>query len=405
MALASYEPAHSVTALSKSPLFHRQYSSVSAAIAHLARDERDLRRVRRLFQEQWLQYFPARPVNHWQTDVVNIFRPYAPCLRDRQYRHKANNVIRGNKPVSLGYPLSLVNRADFASGWSLPVELQRVKSNEDEIAVGAQQMRVLCESESFRDALNINAADSSYGVAKYISQVWDINNLVNVLRLRHGNKIYVAEEGPATGGAPQLYGAKYYLIESTREKKYAKQEKSYVVQQTSLYDKEADEETVIYRRTKRGKELRLELKRWRGLKMRTKQGHSMKAVEFDVMALRVLAKETGQRVFRHDVFAAIVGEERGSLSLAECAEVFYHRFDLEVTNRLMKQKLFLEGYQTPDVQHLDNWNVLVQEALWLLWAASGEVGCGCRNGSNTVRRRKKKEGEKRLPKREKGWGN
>ena len=150
-----------------------------------------------------------------------------------------------------------------------------------------------------------------------------------------------------------------------------------MVPQTSLYDKEADEETVVYRRTRRGKELRLELKRWRGLKMRTKQGHSMKAVEFDVMALRVLDKETGERVLQHDVFAALVGQERGSLSLAECAEVFYHRFDLEVTNRLMKQNLFLEGYQTPDEQHLDNWNVLVQEALWLLWAASGEVGFVC----------------------------
>ncbi len=227
---------------------------------------------------------------------------------------------------------------------------------------------------------------------------------MNVLRLRHGNKIYVAEEGPATGGAPQLYGAKYYLIESTREKKYARKEKSYVVKQTSLYDKEADEETVLYRRTKRGKELRLELKRWRGLKMRTKQGHSMKAVEFDVMALRVLAKETGQRVFRHDVFAALVGEERGSLSLAECAEVFYHRFDLAVTNRLMKQKLFLEGYQTPDVQHLDNWNVLVQEALWLLWAASGEVGCGCEKWQQYSAPKEERGGRKTAAATRKGLG-
>ena len=39
----------------------------------------------------------------------------------------------------------------------------------------------------------------------------------------------------------------------------------------------------------------------------------------------------------------------------------------------MKQNLFLEDYQTPALQHLDNWNVLVQEAMWLLWAGSREV--------------------------------
>lgn len=66
------------------------------------------------------------------------------------------------------------------------------------------------------------------------------------------------------------------------------------------------------------------------------------------------------------------------LKTAEVAEVFYHRFDLEVVNRFMKQNLFLEGYQTPDVEHLDNWNVLVEEAMWLLWRASTEVEKVCK---------------------------
>ncbi len=86
-----------------------------------------------------------------------------------------------------------------------------------------------------------------------------------------------------------------------------------------------------------------------------------------------MEKESGKRVFKHDVFVAVVGEERERLSSEEVGEVFYHRFDLEVTNRFMKQNLFLEGYQTPEIQHLDNWNLLVQEAMWLLWVASTEV--------------------------------
>jgi hypothetical protein len=109
------------------------------------------------------------------------------------------------------------------------------------------------------------------------------------------------------------------------------------------------------------------------MKMRSKQGFRMKEIEFAVVGIRVFEKETGNRVFKHDVFVAAVGAEREKLSLEAVAEEFYQRFDLEVSNRLMKQRLFLESYQTPDARHLDNWNLLAQEALWLLWAASGEV--------------------------------
>ena len=372
MAVASYREARSVVAVSKSPVFHHQYSSITKAISNLAKDERELGRVQKLFKGQWLEYFPLSSVNYFQTDVVNIFREHAPCLKGRQYRHKANNVISGNKPLGIGYPLSLVNIADCLSSWSLPFSLQRVKANEDEIEVAAEQIKAICESEKFAKSLNINAADSSYGVAKYITKVNEVSNLVNVLRLRHGNKVYESEY-QATGGARQIYGAEYHLIEESGWHEYQKKEKVYRKYLTSIYERKVDEYQELERVTKKGRQLKVELRRWSGMKMRTKQGNSMKEVEFELVGMRVLEKESGKRVFKHDVFVAVVGQERKKLKIEEVAEVFYHRFDLEVTNRFMKQNLFLEDYQTPDIQHLDNWNMLVQEAMWLLWAASTEV--------------------------------
>jgi len=378
MALASYTDAKSVVALSKSPVFHHEFSSISKAIDALAKNEHEFKRVRKLFREQWLKYFPVKERNYFQTDVVNIFREHSPCLKERQYRHKANNVIAGNKPIGIGYPLSLVNIADFPSSWSLPFDLKRVRSNEDEIEVAAEQIKAICESEEFTESLNINAADSSYGVAKYIAKVNEVKNLVNVIRLRHGNKTFESEY-QETGGAPQLYGAEYHLIEESGWHEYRKKEETYTKYLTSIYEKEADEVAEIEKRTKKGKRLKIELRRWRAMKMRTSafRGNSMKEVEFDVVGIRVLNKETGERVFKQDVFVAVVGEERAELSLEEVAEAFYHRFDLEVGNRFMKQNLFLESYQTPDVQHLDNWTLLVQEAMWLLWTASREVEKVC----------------------------
>ena len=176
MAVASYRDAKSVVALSKSPIFHHQYSSIRQAIANLAKDKHELKRVRKLFQAQWLKYFPRSQVNYLQTDVVNIFREHLPTLKGRQYRHKANSVIAGNKPIGIGFPLSLVNLADFSSSWSIPFDVQRVGSNEDEIEVAAEQIKAICEREEFVESLTINAADSSYGVAKFINKVNGISN-------------------------------------------------------------------------------------------------------------------------------------------------------------------------------------------------------------------------------------
>jgi hypothetical protein len=72
-------------------------------------------------------------------------------------------------------------------------------------------MKRICESEEFFGSLQINACDSSYGVAKYISKMNGINNLVNIIRLRHGNKVDESES-LETGGAPQIYGKQYYLL-------------------------------------------------------------------------------------------------------------------------------------------------------------------------------------------------
>lgn len=373
MALASFQSAKSVVALSNSPLFHHQYSSLHKAIGKLANDERSLKTVKRVFQQQWLEYFKAEPVNYWQLDVVNIFRQHSPCLQDRQFRHKSNNVIAGNKPIGIGYGLSSLNRADFSSSWSVPFELSRVKSNEDEILIGAQQIKSVCERKEFSKALNINAADSSYGTAKFISQVSEVENLVNVLRLRHGRKVYEAIKEIDTGGAPQFYGEEYYLIEESGWKEYKRKGEKHQKHQTSLYEREADEYQEVERETKKGRKLKLELRRWNGMRIRSKDGYSMKEIEFDIVGIRVLDKKTGERVFKKDVFVAVVGKRRKEVTIKQAAEAFYHRFDLEGTNRFMKQNLFLESYQTPSVQNVDNWIMLVQEAMWLLWTGSKEV--------------------------------
>ena len=168
----------------------------------------------------------------------------------------------------------MVNVADFESSWSIPFEVRRVGSNEDEVEVAAEQIKQICERAEFVESLQINAGDSAYGVAKYISKVCSISNLVNILRLRHGNKVYESD-WQETGGAPQIYGTQYYLIEESGWKEYQTKEKTSRKYLTSIYEKEADEYAEIEKQTKRGKRLKIEIRRWSQMKMRTKRGNSI----------------------------------------------------------------------------------------------------------------------------------
>jgi hypothetical protein len=98
-----------VVALSNSLVFHHQFSSISQAIASLAKHHQELQWIRRLFLQHRLQYFPVKARNYLQTDVANLFRPHSPCVQGCQYQHKANNVIAGNQPLGIGYGFILNN--------------------------------------------------------------------------------------------------------------------------------------------------------------------------------------------------------------------------------------------------------------------------------------------------------
>ena len=105
MAFASFKSAKSVVGLSESPVYHYQYSSISEAVTNLAStsEERDERR--KSLQRLFLARFKGNSIIDWQSDGVSLFREHSRCLKDLQFVHKANTVIRGNKPIGIGYQL------------------------------------------------------------------------------------------------------------------------------------------------------------------------------------------------------------------------------------------------------------------------------------------------------------
>jgi hypothetical protein len=327
-----------------------------------------------MVQALCLPYLKKQNVNHFQTDGVSLFRQHSPCLEGRQYVYKANTVIPGNNPLGIGYSYWFVNAADLPHSWSVPFSVNRVGLTDHVISIGAHQIAQICKSEAFKDTVVVTTCDSSYGCSRYLSPSQKVANLISLTRLRYGNKVYPQAPLGATGGAPQIYGEVAYLTHSTQTKTGVVKGEAYAKHQVSLYDGEATEYVRFEETTKRGKKLTIELRRYANYMMRSKHGFSMKETVFDVVAVRVYHSATGQRVFGHDLFMGVAGGQRSSMSLPEVFTAFRHRFDLEVSNRFEKQCLFLESFQTPDVSHLDNWVLVVQMAMWLLYVSSNEVG-------------------------------
>lgn len=372
MAVASFKSAKSVVGLSESPVYHYQYCSITEAVTNLAKTSRKRDERRNSLQRLFLACFELKSVIDWQTDGVSLFREHAKCLKDLQFVHKANTVIRGNKPIGIGYPLLFINLADFANQWSLPFEVEIAGSETDYVSLAGRKMVEICGREEFKQRLNVNTADSSFGCPKYISPTSKVENLVSITRLRHGRKVCFAEH-QETGGAPQIYGADWYLREVSGDWVLKKKDRTITKYQASIYQNEPDEQTQIWTKTKKGRELLIEVRRWNEMMMHSSDGYRMKEAEFDLVSFRVLDEKTGKRVFKEDVFVAVTGAERKRLNLKEVYQRFRRRFDLEVTNRFLKQEMFLETYQTPRKENVENWLLTAQTAMWLLYEASDEV--------------------------------
>ena len=364
--------AQSVVGLSESPIYHYQYSSISETISNLARTSAERDERRKALQRLFLERFTLNSMIDWQSDAVSLFREHSKCLKDLQFVHKANTVIRGNKPIGIGYPLLFINLADFANKWSLPFEVEIVGKETDYVSLAGRKMIELCGRDEFKDLLNVNTADLSFGCPKYLSPTSKVENLVSITRLRHGRKVCFVER-KETKGAPQIYGEDWYLREVSGDWTMTKEEQTITKYQTSIYENEADEETVIFTQTRKGRELRIEVRRWNEMLMHSSDGFSMKKADFDLVSFRVLDKQTGVRVFKEDVYVAVIGRERKRLNLKEVYQRFRRRFDLEVTNRFLKQELFLENYQTPAKENVENWVLMAQTAMWMLYEAADEV--------------------------------
>jgi len=376
MALSSYQQADSVVELSLSPLFHYQFSSIFKAIHELAWTAEDYEQSLQKILTLCLKYAKPQKRVRLQTDVTPVIKEHSPSLENRQYVKKSNTVIKGNKPLSIGYPLSSINLSG-ESNWSLPLVRGRVPLEHTESSFAVEQIRAVLPKlqTALQYDLIVNTSDSSYTHAAYLSPLYKEEKLVCISRIRHGSKVFTPAKGANSSGAKKIYDQCFYLrsTDNLFKGKAPKTGKAYEKEQKTIYNLPCSQEQVLQTTTSKGRALYIQLYRWNDLKIRSKNGHCMKHKPFDLVGVRVVDAQTGELVFSRDLFFGIFGQRKKDISLEEAYWDYRHRYDIEPSFRFNKQNLFLDSYDCEDVQHLDNFLLVNQLANWLLYVAAEEV--------------------------------
>lgn len=359
-AMCSTPEARSVAEYSLSWCFQREYSSLYKGIASLG------------LEAMWLPhrlapYLPEpeqRGFHLLLLDVTSYPRLHGKTLEDRGIVYQPE-VVKGKLPITIGHQYSTVAlgleaEEGMTSSWVLPLLTKRVTTAEDKELVGAKQISMLMEDEElpFKDELTVVAQDSSYSKPACLYAEYKHDNLVTVTRAR-GTRVFNRKYEPreeevlaAPNGHPTWYGDRFALKDSSTWH-------------------EPDDIQTFMETSSRGKEYKVEVKAWRNIVMRGKnKPEKIPMHELPFTLVRIVRYDKdGNPIFKNPLWLIVMGKRHLELSLTDIFDAYAARFDIEHFFRFGKQRLLLVSFQTPEVEHEENWFQLCHIAQAQLWMA------------------------------------
>ncbi|MCP5019591.1 MAG: transposase, partial [Ketobacter sp.] len=366
-ALSSNTTAKSVVELSLNPLFRRGYGSVYDGIQQFSQSVgvESVVDERRAQEQQLMQliasYLPTpQQQRYWLigVDVTPAPRGFADTLTDRSYVYYPNT-IASNKPVTIGHQYSALvlfpeKLHASAPPCIVPLSLRRVTTQETKRSVGVQQVDLLLNDQTlpFHQQLCVQVVDSEYSVVSYLGEMTEHENLVTIARVR-SNRVFYQMPPPRPAfpsiGHPTWYGERFDLKDSDTWK-------------------EPDEAIQTTYTNHLGRIYKVQLECWHDLLMSGTREYPMHQHPFTLIRARVF-NEANEQVFQRPLWLLVMGQRRNELSLTEGWKGYRRRYDVEHFFRFGKQRLLMTAYQTPEVQHEENWWQLAQLAYVQLWLA------------------------------------
>ncbi len=373
MSISSYTSAKSIVEYSESPLYHYQYSSIGKLFERLLTTIKDSSKFEKQVQGFIKDYIPIEPIICTQLDSFPVYKPLSSTHPNRSAVYLPNVQVDGQKPVQIGYNISSLNQG-FAPKWSIPFSMQRTPIDKTYQQIGIKQLQDFISTLPPNSPLIVNTADSSYGNAEFLATLYEHEHLVNIVRLKNRN---IYEYTPKTNlkGAKGIYGQVYNLrkINQKTNRKHPKT-KELCQQKPSIQTKIPDQNSSYLTQTHKGRAIKVELKLYQNMMIRSKNKHNMKDKQFDLLIVEHLDAQTLEPIHQKPIYLAVCGKQKGYISLTDAYQTHYaHRFDIEPNNRFIKHQLGLDKFQTPIQEHFDIWLSIIQLSEWLLFLASQEV--------------------------------
>lgn len=238
--------------------------------------------------------------------------------------------------------------------WVVPLNMQRIPTKEKSKNIAVQQIKTLITDDSmfFKNELTVAVVDSGYGSVKFLGHIVKYDNLVVIARV-DGNRVFFKIPGQdkpkEKRGHPKWFGDRFDLHEQ------------------DTWGQPSEVASTILT-TKKGRILFLQIESWCNLLMHGKDGLPMHRSPFTLIRVITTDKD-GKRVFHRPMWLIVIGKRRGEITLLDATDAYRQRFDLEHFFRFGKNHLLLTGFQTPDVEHEENWWELVGLSYVQLWLA------------------------------------
>lgn len=202
--------ARSFPELSCLAVFRRRWPSVYAALE-------DGRQDTPWLQHYLIQQLPTTPgIQVFALDGTAWPRPAAVTLPDRQYVYSPTKAVNGGSVV-VGSPYSLLTWVvEPQSSWALPLDVERIASDQDALTVGIAQVQRLCRhrQQQLHTCLPIVVADAKYGTHHFLRPLRTLSCGV-LVRMRRDRVLYLPP-GPYRGrGRPVQHGAPFRFKDPT----------------------------------------------------------------------------------------------------------------------------------------------------------------------------------------------
>jgi hypothetical protein len=315
--------------LSLSPVFRRRWPSIYTAVEDGRQDVGWLRGY-------LLEQVPTQERQIFSLDGTAWPRPQSPTLPDRQYVYSPTPAIDGGSIV-VGYPYSILAWVtDVGSSWALPIDIERISSQQTAVEMGIAQVRRLCELRQphLATSLHIIVADGKYGNHRYLGPLRNLNCGL-LVRMRCDRVLYGTPDAYSGRGRPRVHGDRFAFKEPDTWHE--------------------PDQLVELEHPKWGQ---VEIRLWKGLHARDDAN-----TRFAVLRIQVhLERDRPPK----PLWLAWIGPD---LAANELWTYYQHRWPVEPSIRWRKQQLLWTQPQFQDPQVGDRWTHLVTLAQWMLYLA------------------------------------